>query len=377
MQLSEETRRTTKKPNTSKLSDEWMEYIDGVNDLDELCDWLKDYGRMYSLYTQQRERMLHRVRARCRTECGYTPPKQKIRISEDEDVIIDNSEGMTAAEQSALKKQNDASLTAATKLMKAYSKAYSTAKKEGMLDCIDTDNEHAPEGLAEQYVEWKQFAFDSMKAAEPFDRQQEAFGQMIEYIVWQFPIAEQIERVRGLGLLSVGRVLGESGNLDNYETISKVYKYMGVAVDDKGRAQGYRGRDKTTEEHIIAKYPPKRRSILYVCGDSLLKNNKGRYKKLEAYRKELEHKKATEAGKVVYSAAASTRAFYEERGLKVAKRVAKGEKGMSCGHIALRASRVVQKRLLEDLWELWTGKMSRNRAHMPDDHASVNPDIMY
>jgi len=87
---------------------------------------------------------------------------------------------------------------------------------------------------------------------------------------------------RGFGLLSLAIIIGEAGDLSNYDNPGKLWRRMGCApIESKGKLlmpSTWRSRKKhngglTSAEWEEAGYCPRRRSVMYVIGESLLKGN--------------------------------------------------------------------------------------------------------
>jgi len=141
--------------------------------------------------------------------------------------------------------------------------------------------------------------------------------------------------VKGRSYLGLALILGEAGDLGGYENPAKLWKRMGVAVMD-GVRQGGLSKGSLAEAWIAHGYCPRRRSVLWTIGDSLLKcgGKDGKYYKMYADRK-----------------------AYEIERLK-AEHVASGktEKSFKPGRAHNRAKRYVEKHLLKELWCQWHGR---------------------
>lgn len=154
----------------------------------------------------------------------------------------------------------------------------------------------------------------------------------------------------GFGAIGLAQIIGEAGaGLENYSEPCKLWRRFGLHV--------YNGRAFATWKSIgglsagewtTAGYCPRRRSVMYVITDSLLKKD-NRYRALYLARKEIERAKAVAAGLIVCPAAQIP------KGVKDATQTifipAPGY--MSLGHINARATRWIGKRLLKDLWRAW------------------------
>jgi len=150
---------------------------------------------------------------------------------------------------------------------------------------------------------------------------QKPYDKAIEKLAKQLPVWEWVDRdVRGCGASMLGQIIGETGDLSNYENPAKVWKRMGLAVMPDGKRQ----RRVTGDEAIQHGYDAERRSLMYVLGDCLVKQNgEGAYRRLYDARKALE--------------------------LERLPADAKGRQGWAHA----RASRYMQKRFLVHLWEHW------------------------
>jgi hypothetical protein len=169
----------------------------------------------------------------------------------------------------------------------------------------------------------------------------------------KLPIFPWVDSIKGVAALGLAQIIGEAGDLNNYPTISKLWKRMGLAVMD-GCAQGrVVGNKRATGDVAIEHgYSPSRRSIMYNVSESIIKNNfdgkKGDPDRKDAFyrgiylmRKKYEAEKATEKGLEVVPSE------------MVKKRNLKKGTYMTVGHINNRAKRYMQKRYLKDLWIKW------------------------
>jgi hypothetical protein len=153
----------------------------------------------------------------------------------------------------------------------------------------------------------------------------------------------------GFGEKSLGRIIGECGDLENYANPAKVWARMGCAPYTYGD-QTQMG--STWKKGVIGKlsaeawtdygYCPRRRSVMYVITDTMLKNNKSVYRKryLDAKYKawkahpEWEWKKCDEEG----------------CGEDCPKCLGSGVK---CMHAHLHGMLLMGKLLLKNLWLEW------------------------
>ena len=131
----------------------------------------------------------------------------------------------------------------------------------------------------------------------------------------RLPVYPWAKAVRGFGDLSLAKIIGEAHDLSGYPDHSKLWKRMGLAVMPDGTRQ----RRVAGEAAIEHGYDPSRRSVMFVIGDGLIKQN-------EHYRG-------------VYQA----RKDYE---------LANND-DMTRMMAHMRAHRYMEKRFLRDLWQAW------------------------
>jgi hypothetical protein len=142
--------------------------------------------------------------------------------------------------------------------------------------------------------------------------------------------------VRGFGAASLAVILAEAGSLDNYPTIPKLWKRMGLAVMGDVR-QGGLAKGAGAEAWIAHGYNPMRRSAMWNIGDTMLKAQVRKVKD-EAGEDTGER---TSLGK--YGALYLARKEYE-----LAR-----DPDIQPIKAHRRAQRVMEKRLLKDLWQAW------------------------
>ena len=139
------------------------------------------------------------------------------------------------------------------------------------------------------------------------------------------PVVPWVESIKGLGIKGVGlgQIVGEAGDLSKYPSKAALWKRMGVAVFDGQRQR------KTTDK-VLAElygYSPKRRSILFGLGESMIKAQ-GTYVPV----------------------------YYREKERQLALHPELLDKKGGKGHISNRARRYMEKLMLRDLWQVWTGR---------------------
>ncbi len=100
----------------------------------------------------------------------------------------------------------------------------------------------------------------------------------------QLPTAKWIDDTdrRGFGILSLATVIGETGDLALYANPAKVWKRLGLApFQGKMPSTWRKGKEGklSAEQWTEIGYSPRRRSIMFVVGENIVKQNKGSYRK--------------------------------------------------------------------------------------------------
>lgn len=156
--------------------------------------------------------------------------------------------------------------------------------------------------------------------------------------------------------VSLAVILAETGDLSCYAGPAKLWKRMGLAVMNGTRQGGLR-KTAGAQEWIEHGYSARRRAIMFVIGDVLVKQ-KGPYRDLYLQRKEIERAKAQSAGLTIAPAA------------KIPEK--RKHEFMSDGHIHRRAQRYMEKRLLRDLWQAWRQTHGRLQPKVPVSAAATS-----
>jgi len=143
-------------------------------------------------------------------------------------------------------------------------------------------------------------------------------------LVDTLPEARFTDGLRGVGLLGLAMILGTSGDPRKYKRPKLLWRRFGIG--HYGEQRQRKVTDKDLAEQLG--YSPPRRSVLHNIGDALVKQNKNGYRSMYDARKEFENQKTEGAP-----------------GKKMSKLWAHR-----------RAMRVMEKRLLIDLWKFSTAK---------------------
>lgn len=156
----------------------------------------------------------------------------------------------------------------------------------------------------------------------------------------ELPCVEVVEKTLGFGALGLAQLIGEIGNLDNFGTVSKVWKRMGFAPFKGYAASSLKskrdGVQMSNEDWTALGYSPKRYAIAFSIADSMFR-----------HQIESAAKSETTYGKPV--------GVYGEVYVKRRHRTAETHPDWSKGHAHSDALRVMMKALLRDIYITWHG----------------------
>lgn len=150
-----------------------------------------------------------------------------------------------------------------------------------------------------------------------------------------------VESVRGFGWISLGRIIGEAGDLSNYSNPGKLWKRMGMApFKGKSCATWKKCGGLMAGEWEEAGYSPRRRAVMWNIGASLMKAQNP-YRQVYLERKEYLRVREEAKGKKVLPADEITKD--------------NADSSISKKHVDVMALHYMEKRLLRDLWRAWRG----------------------
>lgn len=161
------------------------------------------------------------------------------------------------------------------------------------------------------------FVIAAAEARKPFDEYREELEERLREVARRLPVWSWAESVKGLAELSLAKIVGEAGDLSGYANPGKLWKRMGLAVHN-GKRQC---RTRDVEEALEQGYCPRRRSVMWVIGQSLIRSR-------DAY----------------YAIYLKRKAYELERNPEMTRK-----------HAHNRARRYMEKALLRDLWREWRG----------------------
>jgi len=205
--------------------------------------------------------------------------------------------------------------------------------------------------------ECKSLILTTMIAVDAYNHAKTAIEKEMTKAVKSLPIAEWVAQPdqRGFGILFTGIIIGETGDLCNYANPGKVWRRLGCApwTKDGETLMGatWKGRSKSKGNKLHAAdweefgYSPRRRSIAYLIGDGLIKQNgDGPYRArwLEAKVRALETHPEWE--------------WKPCEKCKTAEGTCKtcGGTGQKCGRAHSHGMLLASKLLLKNLWIEWT-----------------------
>ena len=145
----------------------------------------------------------------------------------------------------------------------------------------------------------------TVSAIDGFEAMKGHLEKEMVKLVKQLPVAKWVEQSdqRGFGLLFLGIVIGETGDLANYANPGKVWRRLGCApwTKDGETLMGATWKSRSNAKGVTKLhaedweqfgYSPRRRSIAFLIGEGIVKQNQG-----GPYRKRYDEAKAAIAAK--------------------------------------------------------------------------------
>lgn len=168
----------------------------------------------------------------------------------------------------------------------------------------------------------------TLLSSDGFQTYLSAIEKEMVKLVKTLPVAKWCDEVRGFGLLSLAAIVGECGNIGEFRGPASLWKRLGLApIQSRGVTQmpsTWRSKGGlSAEEWTEAGYSPRRRSIMFVIGECLVKQNKGEFR--------ARYDEAKKAGK-------------------------KKHKDWTDGHAHNHGMLLAVKRLVKRLWQKWRGQ---------------------
>ncbi len=165
---------------------------------------------------------------------------------------------------------------------------------------------------------------------------------------------------KGVGLPVVGRLLGIVGPLDNFPTVSKLWKYCGLAVDENGlpyrRQKGQKMIHTNPETGVIGNsYSPMARVICHRIGDTIVKTGKG-----GPYRDAYDASRAKYLARPRFGVSGCPMGReHRNKDKKILQCIKQDDEGnITSAHIHAAAMRYAVKCFLKDFWIEWHRRRS-------------------
>lgn len=178
---------------------------------------------------------------------------------------------------------------------------------------------------------------------ESFDAVETAYEKQMIKIGKQLPLHDWYCQNEGCSDLGFCMLLAEIGDMKNYANPAKVWKRMGLSVQN-GRAEKNDVKGQNTG------YSKRRRMIAFMVSSSIIKKH-GHYREVYDVRKAYEVERDQNGGTLEYieeNRARMTNQFKSPENKKLIK-----NNHLPKSVIDLRAQRYMVKRLLCDMWNEW------------------------
>lgn len=155
---------------------------------------------------------------------------------------------------------------------------------------------------------------------------------------------------KGIGLPGFARLLGITGPLDQFATVSKLWRYLGLAVDNGAAPRRQKG--------VKLNYSPAGRVLCHQLGESIVKMGKG-----GEYRTVYDQKRADYLARERSGpSGCPTGAVHKTKAGAIVACVKAGEGGVqTSAHVHAMARRYAVKRLIRRMWIEWR-RLEREQA---------------
>ena len=181
-----------------------------------------------------------------------------------------------------------------------------------------------------------------LMALEPLEAQRAAYEKTLVKAVKRLPVYAFVKDTNGFGDVSFATIVGECGDIGQYKSVSAVWKRLGLAVFD-GKRQGNPGVGASAEEWIRHGYNKQRRSVSWNARNQII-GGMGLWRPV--YGDDL-------ADATYYQRVFAERARYEAEKLGLPVTMSAKGKESYKKHVAARAMRYTEKRLLRELYKAW------------------------
>lgn len=229
------------------------------------------------------------------------------------------------------RKSGDLRLGAFLRMMLGWRKDLPDAERKAIRDRADAIAKSPDD------TEWADIVAAHNQGQAPFLHVEKVALKNMERLAKTLPVWKSFgQDVRGFGAASLAVIIAETGDLDGYASIAKVWKRMGLAVMGSVR-QGGLAKGAGAEAWIAHGYSPARRSLAWNIGDTMLKAQ---------VRREKDDAGEDTGGR--YALGPYGQAYLDRKAYELAR-----EPDMQPIKAHRRAQRYMEKRLLKHLWQAW------------------------
>jgi hypothetical protein len=225
---------------------------------------------------------------------------------------------------------------------------------------IKAAQDHIKKVLADEIEsEQKALILNAYEGIKGFVAFEESLEDQMKKLAAQLPVAKwaTAKSQKGLGLLSLAKIIGETGDLSNYTNPGKVWKRLGLApFTSKGHTHAASTwRSKSQAHHALEKeewtalgYSPRRRSVMFTIAECLMRaNGDGIYKRRYDTVKETALRNRPD-WTTCQACEGTGRAMKAKKACERCKGEGKVKK-----HCDLHARLVMTKLLIKNLWIEW------------------------
>lgn len=188
---------------------------------------------------------------------------------------------------------------------------------------------------------------------EELARTEKGLNRYLEQQAKRHPMAAWVKQQKGIGLPGFARLIGITGPLDRFATVSKLWRYLGLAVIG--------GEAERKQKGVKLSYSPQGKVLCFQLGESIVKTGKG-----GEYRAVYDDKRAAYFARerTGPSGCPTGRVHKTKTGAIVACVKADESGKETSAHIHAMARRFAVKRLLRRAWTEWR-RMQREAADAP------------
>lgn len=175
---------------------------------------------------------------------------------------------------------------------------------------------------------------------ETLKAQERAVDRQLVRLAKTHIMADWVADCPGLGYGGFARIVGVTGDFMLFANVAKVWKYMGMHVED--------GHAPKRERGVKGNWSPQGRVVCHQIADSIVKLKGGRYRTQydQTRRSLLARPRFGDSGCPMGQ-------VHKDKAGKVLACVKGGENGETSGHVHNAAMRRAVKELLKDMWVEW------------------------